>query len=44
MLEAHDVSYFTNLGRLRAGDQVLWITPCAAVDIQGPLDVYSCTG
>jgi len=29
IVEAHDVSYFTNVGKLRAGDEVLWITRCA---------------
>jgi LPXTG-site transpeptidase (sortase) family protein len=28
MLLAHDVSYFSNISKLRAGDAVTWLTPC----------------
>jgi LPXTG-site transpeptidase (sortase) family protein len=28
MVEAHDVSYFTNLSRIKVGQEVSWVTPC----------------
>ncbi|HEY4378637.1 MAG TPA: class D sortase [Acidimicrobiales bacterium] len=28
MVEAHDVSYFAQLGHIKAGATVIWITPC----------------